>query len=78
MGGKPKPKPCFLDQFMKTYVEGSTKVYVDDERGRLYTWDSLHGEIEVYNKRGRHIAVYDANGNQIKQAVRGRRITKPN
>lgn len=78
MGGIPKPKPCFLDQFTKTYVDGTTKVFVDDENDRLYTWDSLHGEIEVFNKRGRHIAVFDPDGNWIKEAVRGRKISKPN
>jgi hypothetical protein len=78
VGGIPKPKPCFLDQFTKTYIDGTTKVFVDDENDRLYTWDSLHGEIEVFNKRGRHIAVFDPDGNWIKDAVRGRKISKPN
>lgn len=78
MGGIPKPKPCFLDQFIKTYVDGMTKVYVDSENEHYYTWDPLHGEIEVFNKRGHHIAVYDQNGIWIKNAVRGRKITKPN
>jgi len=42
---------------------------------RLYTWDSLHGEIEVFNRRGRHIGVVHAQtGVQIKDAVEGRSI----
>jgi Cytotoxic len=42
---------------------------------RYFTWDSLHGEIEVFNKRGKHLGVLDAvSGNLIKNAVEGRSI----
>jgi len=42
---------------------------------RLYEWDDLHGEIEGYNKRGKHIGVLHAvTGTLIKPAVRGRTI----
>lgn len=45
------------------------------DKKRLYTWDAFHGEIEVFNKRGRHIAVLDAvTGENIKDAVKGRKI----
>jgi hypothetical protein len=41
----------------------------------LFEWDSLHGEIEWYNKRGRHRGSLDAiTGEVIKPEVRGRRI----
>jgi hypothetical protein len=44
-------------------------------RDRIYEWDSLHGELEVYNNRGRHLGAADAEtGEMIKPAVRGRRI----
>jgi hypothetical protein len=44
-------------------------------RDRIYEWDSLHGELEVYNNRGRHLGVVDAGtGEMIKPPVRGRRI----
>jgi hypothetical protein len=49
--------------------------YRDREVKRIYEWDSLHGEWEVYNTRGRHLGVADAvTGELIKDAVRGRRI----
>jgi hypothetical protein len=42
---------------------------------RLLTWDSLHGEIEVFNLRGKHLEVLDAiSGKPCKGAIRGRRI----
>jgi len=42
---------------------------------RLYEWDDLHGEIEGYNKRGRHVGVFHpVTGALIKPAVRGRKI----
>jgi Cytotoxic len=35
----------------------------------------VHGEIEAFNERGRHVAVLDAvTGEPIKGAVPGRRI----
>jgi hypothetical protein len=42
---------------------------------RLYTWDYTHGEIEVFNKRGRHLGSLDAtSGELIKGPVPGRTI----
>lgn len=75
MGGVPKPKPCYLDRFKKSHVDGGRQVYVDQSEGVYYTWDSLHGEIEVFNSRGYHTGVIDAvEGKNIKPAKRGRRI----
>ncbi|MBL7618614.1 MULTISPECIES: colicin E3/pyocin S6 family cytotoxin [unclassified Frankia] len=42
---------------------------------RLYEWDDVHGHIEAYNARGRHVGVLDAiTGVMIGEAVPGRRI----
>jgi len=42
---------------------------------RIYTWDSLHGEIEAFNKRGRHLGAIDpVSGATIKPAIPGRTI----
>jgi hypothetical protein len=42
---------------------------------RYYTWDSLHGEIEVFNARGKHLgAIHAVTGAFIKKPVRGRQI----
>lgn len=41
---------------------------------KLFTWDSQHGEIEVFNKRGRHLGVINCDGVLIKDVVKGRRI----
>ena len=68
----PKPKPCFIDDLEKYKVIGNTQVYKKNDK--YYTWDGLHGEIEVFNKRGYHIMVLDPDGNQIKDAVKGRHI----
>jgi hypothetical protein len=29
---------------------------------RLFTWDSLHSDIEVFDLRGRHVAALNADG----------------
>jgi hypothetical protein len=42
---------------------------------RLYTWDSLHGEVEVFTARGKHLGAVDpVTGKLIKDAVPGRKI----
>jgi len=41
----------------------------------LYTWDGLHGEVEVFNTRGEHQGVVDAvTGSPLKPARKGRKI----
>lgn len=78
MGGIPKPDPCYLDELRKAYVDGGRQVYKNERGNRFYTWDSMHGEIEVFDKRGVHLGVLDAQGNTIGDAVPNRRISKPN
>jgi len=71
----PKPVPSFLDTCDKLRVQGGQQVWISKDRSRHYTWDSLHGEIEGFNKRGRHLGAFDAGtGEQIKEAVKGRTI----
>lgn len=79
MGGFPIPVPSVLDGLVVVGVEANRKVYKDKSENRYYTWDSLHGEIEVFNKRGMHLGVVDpVTGIVIKPAVRGRGISKQN
>lgn len=74
MSGVPIPNPCdFLDKMQPIGAVNGEKRW-RSPKGRLYTWDSLHGEIEVFNKRGRHLGVMDCKGNQIKDSVNGRSI----
>lgn len=69
------PKPSILDNCVVHLISGGRKVWRTPEGDRYLTWDSLHGEVEVFNKRGRHIAVLDpVTGATIKPAVKGRRI----
>ncbi|MGZ0708694.1 colicin E3/pyocin S6 family cytotoxin [Coraliomargarita sp. W4R53] len=70
-----KPIPCYLDSFKKHRVVSCVQVWATDSGDRFYTWDSLHGEIEVFNKRGRHLGVLHAvTGVKIKDAVHGRTL----
>jgi len=60
-------------------IEGGRKIYKDEQENVYYTWDSLHGELEIFNKNGRHLGVADPiTGALIKPAVRGRKISKQN
>ena len=55
------------------YYKGQKRWRSKDGR-RLYTWDTFHGEIEVFNIRGKYLGVLDPQGNFIKEAVKGRKI----
>lgn len=71
---KARPDPCYLDQLEYLGAFGGQKRWRSND-GRLYTWDQLHGEIEVFNSRGHHIGVLDAvTGTMIKEPRKGRRI----
>jgi len=69
------PKPSFLDNAEYLgFVHGDRR-WISVCGRRFYTWDALHGEIEVFNKRGKHLGVLDAvSGDFIKDAVKGRSI----
>ena len=70
-----RPKPCFLDQQDYMGYRHGQQLWRSHDGDRYYTWDSLHGEIEVFNKRGRHLGAADAvTGVLIKEAVKGRKI----
>ncbi|RSB46611.1 MULTISPECIES: colicin E3/pyocin S6 family cytotoxin [Brevundimonas] len=73
--GKIIPQPSILDDLEELgFIEGSKRWRSFDGK-RLYTWDALHGEVEVFNKRGRHLGVQDPQtGDFIKDAVPGRSI----
>lgn len=75
MGRKPIPKPGFLDRMEYLgYIYGERR-WRDPIGNLLFTWDSLHGEVEAFSARGEHYGAFDAvTGQQIKLAVRGRRI----
>lgn len=67
--------PCCLDQCLYIGARNGEKRWMSKNRSKLYTWDWTHGEIEVFNRRGRHLGVLDAaNGVLIKPAVPGRKI----
>ena len=72
---KPIPKPSFLDGMELLGAISGEKRWRSPDGKRLYTWDALHGEIEVFNARGRHLGVlHPLTGELIKEAVRGRKI----
>ena len=69
------PNPSFLDNCVRLKTMNGERRWGNVDGTRIYTWDSLHGEIEVYNARGTHVGVADAvSGLPIKAAVKGRRI----
>ena len=74
MAGIPRPKPSFLDECISIGSVNGEKRWKSIDSKRIYTWDSLHGEIEIFNNRGKHLGVYDPYGKLIKGAKKGRTI----
>lgn len=75
MGGMPRPNPSYLDGMRKLKVVGTRQVWVNSDTTRYFSWDSLHGEIECFNKRGRHLGAMNAvTGEFIKPADHGRTL----
>ena len=61
----------------KTPVQGGGKLRArwKDPDGKIYEWDSLHGELEKYDRRGKHLGAFDyKTGEQIKPAEPKRKI----
>ena len=75
MGRQPIPKPSFLDTCEPLgYIYGDRR-WRNKTRSLIYTWDALHGEIEMFSARGEHRGVVDKfTGERIKPPVKGRRI----
>ena len=73
---RPIPNPSLLDDFEPLGAINGERRWRSDDGKRLYTWDSLHGEIEVFNSRGKPLlgAIEATTGKMIKPAVRGRTI----
>ena len=43
--------------------------------GCILEWDSQHGEVEKYDKRGKHLGAFDPKtGKQLKDSIKNRRI----
>lgn len=70
----PRKKPGFLDH--QTRVPNRIPPRWRSHSGdRLYEYDQLHGNIEGYNRRGKHVGVFDVEtGARIAEAVKGRTI----
>ncbi|NBI43654.1 hypothetical protein GVX76_09220 [[Haemophilus] felis] len=61
----------------KTPVQGGGKLRArwKDKDNKIFEWDSQHGELEMYDKRGRHLGAFDPKtGKQIKDPDPKRRI----
>jgi len=75
VGRKPIPKSGFLDTCDYLGYSHGERWWRSRDGAFLLTCDSLHGEIEVYDRFGGHLGARDAiTGNWIKNAVRGRWI----
>ena len=63
----------FLGHLKRIRTKGQCKRWTNS-RGQVFEEDTLHGELEKYNDRGRHEGSVDPDtGELIKEAVRGRR-----
>ncbi len=84
----PKPKSDELanDNFLpdlrketpKTPVKGGGGLSArwTDKDGNIYEWDSQHGEMELYDKQGKHKGAYNPKTGETKPPVKGRKVEK--
>lgn len=49
------------------------KRWVDDVNGDIYEWDYQHGDIEIYDKRGKHKGYINPKTKKQKPSVKGRK-----
>jgi hypothetical protein len=71
----PMPANCFLKKLEKWRIIDGRQTWRDADGRRVFTWDDLHGEVESFDRRGRHVAVlHPVTGEMIKDAVHGRRL----
>jgi hypothetical protein len=69
------PHPSILDEFEYLGAFSGDRPWRSDGGKRLYTWDALRGEVEVFNARGKHLGALDpTTGEYIKPAKVGRTI----
>jgi hypothetical protein len=84
----PKPKadeiknddflPDLKDEKPKTQVRGggNKRARWKDKKGKIYEWDSQHGEFEIYDKQGNHLGSYNPRTKEKKPKVKGRKVEK--
>ena len=69
----PVPESCFL-KFLERYTHSGAPRWLSADRQHIYLWDGLHGEVEVYSRRGFHLGVVDCDGRYIGDPIKGRRV----
>ncbi len=84
----PKPSADELnqDKFLPDLSRAKSKTPVQgggglrprwtDKDGNIYEWDSQHGEMELYDKRGNHKGSYNPKSGEQKPPVKGRSVEK--
>ena len=69
----PIPENSILDGYEKYRVIGDRQVW--RHKKRFFTWDGLHGEIEVFDANGYHLgAINPLTGELVKEPVKGRTL----
>lgn len=59
----------------KTHFAGGLRKRWKDAAGNIYEWDYLHGTVEKFGARGRHLGEYDPDtGEQISDADPNRTV----
>lgn len=63
----------------KTQVQGGggKRKRWKDSKGNIYEWDSQHGALEMYDKRGNHLGEFDHETRQMLKGADPTRTTEP-
>lgn len=72
--GVPDVKPAKPKTPKQGAKSGKRKRWKDSD-GNIYEWDYQHGDVEKYDKRGKHKGSIDPkSGEQTKPPVKGRKV----
>ena len=78
MAGLPIPEDSWLHRAVLSGSFRGKRIWRSPNQKRFYTWDSLHGEVEVWDRRGYHLGSVDPmTGILVGGPVRGRRQDVP-
>lgn len=70
----PPKDSAFINGLERISWKGE-KRWRDASERRIYCWDELHGELEVFTYQGYHLGSVDPyTGRKVKDAIKGRRI----
>jgi len=62
----------FLMRQKKVSIRGQQR-WISEDGTQIYEWDELHGEIEMYNRRGKVVSILNSDGSVSSKKIKAGR-----